>query len=360
MFRVDSQLVSVVVPAHNAARFIPQTIRSIQGQRYGDIEILVVDDGSTDDTRSIVQMLAAADTRIRLLQQENLGVAAARNRGLREALGEFVATCDADDLWAEDKLERQVLALRENPRAAAVYCWFVAIDEDDCVLYLCNPEVWRGDIFEQLCRKNFIGNGSSVLMRTAAALEIGGFDTDLKSKGAQGCEDLKLYLELAISHEFEVVEEYCVGYRQTRTNMSSDQLQMLRSYEIIASQLSEKRPGAAEWLHEGRNWMAFWLRNRAAESFRIDRYVTIAWRMMTHDPVFFAKSLYWSHIEPSWRRGIHIAAFHGSPQVSASEPCRTAETYHIAVGGRFQTSRPKQPLPAQVSLDPVQVEAGNV
>jgi glycosyltransferase involved in cell wall biosynthesis len=104
-------LISVVVPAYNAGRWIDRTLASIQGQTWREIEVIVVDDGSSDDTVARVERAAAADRRIRLVRQANAGPAVARNRGLRECRGVFVAPVDADDLWAPDNLAQQAAAL---------------------------------------------------------------------------------------------------------------------------------------------------------------------------------------------------------------------------------------------------------
>src|SRR4051794_3877496 len=101
-------LVTVVVPAHNAAATLRQTLASIAAQTYRDLEIVVVDDGSTDDTSAIAAEFAHLDRRVRLVSQANAGVAAARNKGIALARGEYVAPVDADDLWEPTKIEKQV------------------------------------------------------------------------------------------------------------------------------------------------------------------------------------------------------------------------------------------------------------
>ncbi|NEK55550.1 glycosyltransferase, partial [Rhizobium leguminosarum] len=104
-------LVSVVIPAFNASRYIERTLRSAGRQTYRNLEIIVVNDGSTDDTAKVVEKMALADPRIRMLSTANRGVAAARNTGIQESTGRFVAFLDADDLWHQTKIEKQVNAL---------------------------------------------------------------------------------------------------------------------------------------------------------------------------------------------------------------------------------------------------------
>ncbi|WP_369726014.1 glycosyltransferase family 2 protein [Bradyrhizobium sp. LLZ17] len=104
-------LVSIVIPAYNAERFIARTLASAQAQTYEKLEIIVIDDGSTDNTRSVVEAIAATDKRLELISTPNRGVARARNLGIENARGPYVAFLDADDLWHPTKIARQVEAL---------------------------------------------------------------------------------------------------------------------------------------------------------------------------------------------------------------------------------------------------------
>ncbi|MDF2765542.1 MAG: glycosyltransferase family 2 protein, partial [Rhodospirillales bacterium] len=131
---MSGPLVSVVIPAFNAERFLARTLDSVSRQTYSALEIIVVDDGSLDGTAGIVRQQAALDPRVRLIRQENAGVAAARNRGIAESDGCFVAPLDADDLWHPQKIELQLRRFEERPSAGLVYCWSIGIDEEDRVM----------------------------------------------------------------------------------------------------------------------------------------------------------------------------------------------------------------------------------
>lgn len=120
--------VSVVIPAFNALRYLPRTVDSALAQSFGDFEVLIVDDESTDGTADWVRTIA--DRRVRLLEQKNQGAAAARNAGIRQARGEYIAFLDADDLWEPAKLERQVACLDARPEVGVVYTWVRVIDQD--------------------------------------------------------------------------------------------------------------------------------------------------------------------------------------------------------------------------------------
>lgn len=122
-------MVSIVMPAYNAAKFIASTITSVQAQTFQGWELLVIDDGSKDETVSIVETFAKEDSRITLLRNEkNMGVAKTRNRGMELAEGRYVALLDSDDLWYPEKLEKQ-LALAEKTGAEIIYCSYAMIDE---------------------------------------------------------------------------------------------------------------------------------------------------------------------------------------------------------------------------------------
>lgn len=124
-------LVSIVIPAYNAARYIDETIQSVLRQTYPNWEVIVVDDCSTDDTRSILRHYCDMDTRIHMIAQEkNAGVAEARNRGLEAAQGSWVALLDSDDIWMENKLESQ-LALAEKTGANLVYCSYLLLGQKE-------------------------------------------------------------------------------------------------------------------------------------------------------------------------------------------------------------------------------------
>src|SRR5579862_3732371 len=110
---MSEPVVSVIVPVRDGAQFIGDALDSVRAQTYRQLEIIVVDDGSRDATPHVVESRMARDPRLRLIRQANQGVAAARNRALVDARGEFIAPLDADDLWDPTKIERQVTRIRE-------------------------------------------------------------------------------------------------------------------------------------------------------------------------------------------------------------------------------------------------------
>ncbi|WP_162560150.1 glycosyltransferase family 2 protein [Methylotetracoccus oryzae] len=241
---MNRPLISVIIPAYNAERTLADTLDSILAQTYGNIEVLVVDDGSTDATAAIVLDYAQRDVRVCLLQQPNGGVAAARNQGLAAARGDYVAPVDADDLWHPTKLEKQMaVMLAGGPELGLVYTLFRAIDEHGRIVWTPPGYACEGWVLARHTYVNFIGHASSLLLRKSVAVEAGGYEPGLRAAGAQGCEDYLLQLRIAGRYRFGCVRECLVGYRQRPDSMSSQAGKMLRSYRLALSLIEAERPG---------------------------------------------------------------------------------------------------------------------
>ena len=284
------ELITVVIPAYNAAATLDQTLESVRSQSYRNIEILIVDDGSRDETPSIVTRHAAADDRVRLISQANGGVAAARNRGIAEARGKLIAPIDADDLWASTKLEKQIATMAEGgPGVGLVYCWYAIIDAGGFINGIAKPTK-SGKVLSSLCENNFVGNGSSPLMRKDVTLAAGGYSTQLRAARAQGCEDWLLYLRIAEKHEFRVVEECLLGYRMVPGSMSRDGRQMLRSLRHVSGQILERNPGQSQNLVKGDFNLSAWLFRRAICGLSLRSAAHIAAIVSLKHPKLFALS----------------------------------------------------------------------
>lgn len=226
----NGSLVSVVVPAFNAATTIRETLQSISQQTYRAIEVVVVDDGSTDATPTIAHAHSLVDPRFRVISKPNGGVASARNEGIRRTSGEFVAFIDADDLWHPTKIAKQMKTLLAGGTdMALVYAPFRLIDESGTVIASPHKYGVNGWVIYRHFHANLVGNGSALLVRRKVLEEVGGFDPWLREQGAEGCEDLLLQLRIAMRYRFGEVSEYLVGYRKRPDSMSSNTDQMVRS-----------------------------------------------------------------------------------------------------------------------------------
>lgn len=237
--------VSVVIPAYNAERFLDGTLASARSQSYRDLEIIVVDDGSTDRTPEIIHRHANEDPRIRIIRTENRGVAEARNSGTLAAHGRYVAYLDADDLWHPEKIERQVQRLDSraaDPSWGAVYVKQRMIGTDDRPVGRSNQIVASGYILSRHLVFKFIGNGSSIMVRRDVALAVGGFDPSYAAEGAGGAEDLDFELKIAARWKIDAVDEYLVGYRVHGGNMSSDGPRMIAAMSRTIRRHLDRNP----------------------------------------------------------------------------------------------------------------------
>jgi glycosyltransferase involved in cell wall biosynthesis len=247
----DSQgpLVSVVVPCFNSARTLLRTLQSAHNQTYQNLEIIIVDDGSTDATYEIARKFSATDPRAKVLRQSNSGVAAARNLGISNARGEFIAPLDSDDLWSPYKIEMQLCKIQEDDAIGLVYAWFENINDEDKIIPGGGRSRAEGHVLRDLSALDFIGNGSNPLMRASNLHSIGGYDASLRVQGAEGCEDWKLALQLAETHKFAVVAKILMGYRHSAGNMSDRAATMIKSARLVAGEFSIRHPELAETFH---------------------------------------------------------------------------------------------------------------
>jgi glycosyltransferase involved in cell wall biosynthesis len=204
--------VSVVIPARNAAAFVGAAIESVLRQTFRDFELLVVDNGSTDDTARIAATYPAP---VRCLSEPRAGVAFARNRGLRESRGRWIAFLDADDLWLPPKLEAQLRALRSRPGARACSTAFEIVDSALRPLAVKRHPLTTSLLEELLFVGNVIGPPSTPLIERELLVRENGFDPEL-SYGA----DWNLWIRLAACTELAYVDEVLVRYRVHDSNMS--------------------------------------------------------------------------------------------------------------------------------------------
>lgn len=236
-------LISVVIPAHNVERFIDQTLASVLRQTHRALEVVVVDDGSSDRTAAVVRAVIAKDPRVRLLQTENVGVSAARNLAIADSRGAFIAPIDADDIWREDKLARQLAVLRAAaPNVGLVYCWSAGIDERSrIILPAWNNSTAAGNVLRDIVVSGIAGNGSTPLIRRNFIEAVGGYDAGLTL-----CEDWKFYTALAGVCEFAVVPDYLTGYRLHLESASVNVLPMEQAIEQVTDWIARTWPDLPE------------------------------------------------------------------------------------------------------------------
>jgi SAM-dependent methyltransferase len=216
----DGALVSIVIVCYNQARYLAEAIESALAQLYQPVEILVVDDGSTDETPAVVQGFQS----IRYVHQVNRGLPAARNIGLRSSTGDFVAFLDADDRLLPNAVQAGLECFRECPEAAFVFGRFQNIYRDGSPAPTAAEEFIEQEHYLHLLQGNFIGMHGTVLYRRAALAATGGFDETLRA-----CEDYELYMRTARTFPIRGYRELVAEYRKHDTNMSRDPVFMLKS-----------------------------------------------------------------------------------------------------------------------------------
>ena len=216
---------SVVVAAFNASATIAQTIRSVFQQTADDFELIIVDDGSTDDTVRRVRSLAE-DRRVRVITQRNQGASVARNTGIAEASGSFISLLDADDIWLPSYLEEMGRALDAEPNAGFAYtdAWLMndvnhKVRRTSTMFYEDPPDPppqAPRDFFLRLLERNFVYN--SVTVRRSIIEEVGGYDESLRT-----CEDYELWLRIA-AHGIRGVRPpgLLAIYRSSPASLSGD------------------------------------------------------------------------------------------------------------------------------------------
>lgn len=234
----DAPLVSVVIASYNMGQYVVAALRSALEQTYRNTEIIVVDDGSTDDTADVLRPLLA-DARVRYVHQPNAGQAKAKNRGISEARGEFVAFLDADDLWLPSKLEQQI-PLFDSASVGVVYCRSVEIDERGAEVRLLDFPLYRGSVSGQLLIFNFVGFSTSVV-RKQCVERLGAFREDL----GMGI-DYEIWLRYSAHYEFDFVDAPLVHYRVWSGQMSKNFERRYLNGIRIMNEFIDRCPEAVE------------------------------------------------------------------------------------------------------------------
>lgn len=236
--KASGNLVSVIIPAYNAEKFIEETIESVLSQSYPYIEIIMVNDGSTDGTLDVVNRFNKIKHRIKIVNQKRSGVAAARNTGILHSHGDFIAPLDSDDIWYPEKISSQVkVILEKDELTGLVYTWNVTMDNQSQLISLGSTAKYEGYVFSKLLINNFIGCASVPLIRRSCLDQVGGYSTEFYLRHAQGCEDLDLHLRIAEKFKFAVVPKLLVGYRRNDACMSMDHFHMYKSFKLTIDRL---------------------------------------------------------------------------------------------------------------------------
>lgn len=215
----STPLVSVVIPTYNHAKFLPESLRSVIEQSFTSFEIIVVNDGSTDNTAELLEGWAAAN-RIRLIHQQNAGQSRARNRGIAEARGKYVAFLDDDDFWPADKLQWQVEFLEQNNSVGAVGGMVQSVDEQGRSMEL--GPFFESITFESLFRSNPFLSPGQLLVRADLLKSLGGMDVNI-----WGADDWDLWFKIARKTRIVMEKKVALYYRFHPNNSSRQSVRLL-------------------------------------------------------------------------------------------------------------------------------------
>ena len=262
----DHPLISVIIPAFNVAEFVRDAVMSVLNQTWHHLELIAVDDGSTDSTLEVLRSID--DSRLRVLSQNNRGSSAARNTGVEASHGDLIAFLDGDDLWSRSKLEEQVRILRTFPNLDLVFCRSRIINEAGHDTRRRSIAVAGSVSLRDLMRENVVNNGSAVLLRRTALEQVGLFDVNLPS-----CVDYDMWLRIASLRNENI---YCIpncltDYRMRKGQITKSWRRMESGWLAVIQKLKLLSPQAVRVLEpEMRGRMYRYLSYIAYENRQFD------------------------------------------------------------------------------------------
>lgn len=222
----NTPLVSVIIPLYNGEKYLVEAIISIIHQTYSNLEIIVVNDGSKDHSREIIEDFAKKDSRIKVINQKNTGIVGALNNGIDEARGEFIARMDADDISFLTRIEKQVDAFSCNPDAVLVCSGFEVIDEESQYMYREILPTRSSEIKRTLLLYNSIAHGS-VMFKKSAFLAAGKYSADCGPT-----EDYELWGRLTKQGEFIALEGALYRWRRNTLGITLTNNPAMRQYTL--------------------------------------------------------------------------------------------------------------------------------
>lgn len=253
----NSGLVSVITPTYNRREFIVEAIESVLAQTYPNWQMLIIDDGSTDDSIEVIKPYLK-DERIQYFYQENQGQAFARQQALKKAEGEYVAFLDSDNLWLPERLALGVEALKNNHRVDVCYGDLITIDEKGQVISTANMKRYSGWIAPLMMRQNFVSMNTT-LIRKHAIDRVGGF----RSTVTRG-DDYDLYFRIAAESKYLYLAHRLAKYRVMENQISSNKEARFESDLEIIANFTSNYPKAISRIQ--------WLRGMSSRFVNMARY----------------------------------------------------------------------------------------
>jgi glycosyltransferase involved in cell wall biosynthesis len=293
------QKVSVVIPVYKAERYIEDTVRSVLNQSYQNLEILIIDDESPDQSVEICQQFS--DSRIRILHQKNRGLAGARNTGIRHSQGEYLAFLDADDLWLADKIEKHIAHLESSPDVGVSFSPSAFIDENGNPwgLYQMSKlkDITPLDLF---CRTP-IGNGSAAVLRREVFESIkfldnlyGSIEDFYFDENFRESEDVECWLRIAIQTTWKIegIPQALTLYRVNSSGLSANLHKKLESWKKLIEKVRSYAPEKiVQWEKPAIAYQLRYLARRAVtlqagtEAVRLwHQAISTYWRILIEEP----------------------------------------------------------------------------
>jgi len=273
--------VSVILPTYNRAHIIEKAIQSVLKQTYQDFEIIIIDDGSKDDTEKIIRGFQEKDNRIKYIRFEENKGAAARNAGINMSKGEYITFQDSDDEWVIDKLEKQMKVIETSSENIVVYCGFWRIDGDEKTyipdINISNRE---GNIHKELLKRNFIGTPSILLLKKNLE-KIGMFDENLSR-----LQDWDLAIRLSKYYNFKLIDEPLYISYVLSDSISANYEALIIAMQIILAKYQDE----------------IYKDHKIIKAWSI-KFNSIAKYLLDNNDIKKAKQLYWRAIKlyPFWR-----------------------------------------------------------
>ncbi|GGZ99774.1 glycosyl transferase [Arenicella chitinivorans] len=250
-----SPVVTVVMPVYNVRDYIRTAVESVLAQTYDDLELIVVDDESPDDSIACIQNLIDADPRIQLVHQENRGLAGARNTGIRQARGEFIAFLDSDDYWHPDKLRHHVTFMQAHPEVGVSFSASMFVNEQGQSLEkMQTPAIKSGYTPRDVFCRNPIGNGSAPVIRNGVLQQLAFRGKDKHGRQTEywqyfneslkQSEDIDCWTRLALltATEFSLIDKPLTYYRLNNAGLSADVASQYQTWLKFIDGLAELAP----------------------------------------------------------------------------------------------------------------------
>lgn len=266
-------LISVIMPVYNVEKYVAESIKSVLNQSYKNLELIIVDDGGTDKSLDICRSFD--DDRIRIISQENRGLAGARNTGIAAAKGDYIALLDSDDLWHKDKLSLHKIHFDSNARIGISYSGSRFIDENSQALKQAQTPKLHNITADHIFKRNPIGNGSAPIFRKAVLNQIAfRHPNDAKricyfDESFRQSEDIEAWVRIALTspYKFEGIEGLLTRYRIISAGLSANIVAQYQSWNRMYEKVEDKFP---EFINQhGRDARAYQLRYLARRAVQL-------------------------------------------------------------------------------------------